>query len=196
MVIAAADVIEKQGFDIGRQLYADATDLSEFCFRMTYLKLALRGIPATVRHGNSLSLETFDQAVTPAFLRFVLEHGAAFAAWQAEGPPPARAVTPRPSRRRGPPERCSRLSSSACSTRLSQQVRLTGRATTHLALSRPVFFPLRPVGPAVWRRQPGPPSPAHRMRRWQGWSGCRVQPPSRGVSGDQMMLLPGGPPLH
>ena len=84
MVIAAADVIEKQGFDIGRQLYADATDLSEFCFRMTYLQLSLRGIPATVRRGNSLSLETFDQAVTPAFLPFLLANGPAFAAWRDE----------------------------------------------------------------------------------------------------------------
>ncbi len=31
---------------------------------MTYLQAALRGIPATVRRSNSLSLEVFDQAVT------------------------------------------------------------------------------------------------------------------------------------
>jgi len=94
MVIAAADVIEKQGFDIGRQLYADATDISEFCFRMTYLQLALRGIPATVRHGNSLSLETFDQAVTPAFLPFLMIHGEAFAAWQNEAQAPVQPAMP------------------------------------------------------------------------------------------------------
>jgi len=84
MMIAAADVIERQGFDIGRQLYVEATDVSEFCFRMTYLQLALRGISATVRHGNSLSLETFDQAVTPAFLPFLITNGEAFAAWRKE----------------------------------------------------------------------------------------------------------------
>jgi hypothetical protein len=82
MIIAAADVIAKQGFDIGRQLYVDATDLSPMCFKMTYLQAALRGIPATVRRGNSLSLEMFDQAVTPAFLPFYQTHRDAFDAWQ------------------------------------------------------------------------------------------------------------------
>jgi hypothetical protein len=87
MIIAAADVIEKQGFDIGRQLYVDATDLSPMCFKMTYLQTSLRGIPATIRRGNSLSLEMFDHAVTPAFLPFLMAQGEAFAAWQKEAPP-------------------------------------------------------------------------------------------------------------
>ncbi len=52
MIIAAADVIEKQGFDIGRQLYVDATDISPMCFRMTYLQTSLRGIPATMGSGE------------------------------------------------------------------------------------------------------------------------------------------------
>ncbi len=82
MIIAAADVIARQGFDVSRQLYVDATDLSPLCFKMTYLQLALRGIPATVRRGNSLSLETFDQAVTPAFLSFYATHRVAFEAWR------------------------------------------------------------------------------------------------------------------
>lgn len=91
MIIAAADVIEKQGFDIGRQLYVDATDISPMCFRMTYLQASLRGIPATIRRGNTLSLETFDQAHTPAFLPFYLTHREAFDTWQ-------RPPTPEPSR--------------------------------------------------------------------------------------------------
>ena len=82
MIIAAADVITKQGFDIGHQLYVDATDISPMCFKMTYLQAALRGIPAIVRRGNTLSLETFDHAVTPAFLPFYLTHGEAFDAWR------------------------------------------------------------------------------------------------------------------
>jgi hypothetical protein len=86
MIIAAADVLERQGFDIARQLYVDATDLSPMCFRMTYLQASLRGIPATVRRGNSLTLEMFDRAVTPAFLPFYLTHRVAFDAWQREAP--------------------------------------------------------------------------------------------------------------
>ena len=86
MIIAAADVIEKQGFDIGRQLYVDATDLSPMCFKMTYLQISLRGIPATVRRANSLSLEMFDHAQTPAFLPFYLTHREAFNAGQRPAP--------------------------------------------------------------------------------------------------------------
>ncbi len=108
MIVAAADVLEGQGIDIGRQLYVDATDISPMCFKMTYLQAALRGIPATIRRGNSLSLETFDQAVTPSFLSFYALNRPAFHAWQqeatlrptqsgqaAEGkPPPSRPTQP------------------------------------------------------------------------------------------------------
>ncbi len=91
MVIAAADAIAKQGFDIGRHLYVDATDISPMCFKMTYLQASLRGIPATIRRGNTLSQEMFEQAHTPAFLPFYLAHREAFDAWRQ---PPA--PTPRP----------------------------------------------------------------------------------------------------
>jgi hypothetical protein len=110
MIIAAADVLEGQGIDIGRQLYVDATDISPMCFKMTYLQAALRGISATIRRGNSLSLETFDQAVTPSFLSFYAVQRPAFDAWQQEAAPPrfAPSVTvtegaPPPSRPTPPP---------------------------------------------------------------------------------------------
>ena len=82
MIIAAADVIERKGFDIGRQLYVDATDISPMCFKMSYLQASLRGIPATIRRGNTLSLEMFDRAVTPAFFGFYATHKDGFDAWQ------------------------------------------------------------------------------------------------------------------
>lgn len=82
MVIAAADALAKQGFDIGRHLYVDATDISPMCFRMTYLQAALRGIPATIRRGNTLSLEMFDHAVTPAFFDFYAINKERFDAWR------------------------------------------------------------------------------------------------------------------
>jgi hypothetical protein len=62
--------------------YVDGTDISPMCFRMSYLQGSLRGIPATIRRGNTLSLETFEQAVTPAFLPFYATHREAFDAWQ------------------------------------------------------------------------------------------------------------------
>jgi hypothetical protein len=82
MIIAAADAIERKGFDIGRQLYVDATDISPMCFRMSYLQASLRGIPAVIRRGNTLSLEMFEQAVTPAFFGFYATHKDSFDAWQ------------------------------------------------------------------------------------------------------------------
>ncbi len=125
MIIAAADVIERKGFDIGRHLYVDGTDISPMCFRMSYLQASLRGIPATIRRGNTLSLEMFDHAVTPAFLGFYATHKDAFDAWQrGEGrggeashdaeitqqgaeaeptePAPARPVPPAPGRQCAP----------------------------------------------------------------------------------------------
>jgi type I restriction-modification system DNA methylase subunit len=96
MIIAAADVLEKRGFDIERQLYVDATDVSPMCFRMTYLQASLRGIPATIRRGNTLSREMFDQAHTPAFLPFYLAHREAFDTWQR--PPATAEARPRPER--------------------------------------------------------------------------------------------------
>lgn len=82
MIIAAADVIESRGFDIARQLYVDATDVSLMCFRMSYLQASLRGIPATIRRGNTLSLEMFDHAITPTFIGFYATHHERFDAWQ------------------------------------------------------------------------------------------------------------------
>ena len=94
MIIAAADVIEKQGFDIGRQLYVDATDISPMCFKMTYLQASLRGIPAIVRRGNTLSREMFDQAHTPAFTPFYWALRVVFDAWRR--PPEPRPAPERP----------------------------------------------------------------------------------------------------
>jgi len=82
MIIAAADVIARKGFDIGQHLYVDATDISPMCFKMTYLQASLRGIPATIRRGNTLSLEMFDHAMTPAFFGFYAIHKEQFDGWQ------------------------------------------------------------------------------------------------------------------
>jgi hypothetical protein len=49
---------------------------------MSYLQASLRGIPAIIRRGNSLSLEMFEHAVTPTFLGFYATHKERFDAWQ------------------------------------------------------------------------------------------------------------------
>jgi hypothetical protein len=82
MIIAAADALASNGFDTGRHLYVDGTDLSAMCFKMSYIQASLRGIPATIRRGNTLSLEVFDHAVTPAFFSFYAIHKDRFDAWR------------------------------------------------------------------------------------------------------------------
>ena len=78
MVLAAAQALADQGFDPGLHMLVHATDLSPLCFHMTYLQLSLRGISAFVEHGNSLSLERFSAAWTPAALAFHRHHGRLF----------------------------------------------------------------------------------------------------------------------
>lgn len=82
MILAAADVIEGQGFDIGQTMFVQATDISFTAYKMTYLQLALRGIPAEVFHGNALSLEVWDSSLTPALVQFHEIHGEALTAWR------------------------------------------------------------------------------------------------------------------
>lgn len=107
MILAAADVLAAKGHDIGQTLYVDATDLAPMCFRMSYLQASLRGIPATIRRGNTLSLEMFESARTPAFLPFYLQHREAFLAWQEEAsakPAPRELqLTPQSNRTSRPP---------------------------------------------------------------------------------------------
>lgn len=65
MVIALADVLHKKGFNFQRYLYVQAQDLSWNSVCMAFIQLSLLGIPATVVHCNSLTLETFGKFETP-----------------------------------------------------------------------------------------------------------------------------------
>ena len=75
MVLAAADTLAPTGLDPGLHMLVNAIDLSPLCFHMTFLQLTLRGIPALVEHGNTLSGERFTRAWTPATTAFWLHHG-------------------------------------------------------------------------------------------------------------------------
>lgn len=63
MVLAVSEILKKKGFFPWHYHWV-ATDIDWRCFAMSYIQLTLCGIPATVIHGNSLSLEVFDQAPT------------------------------------------------------------------------------------------------------------------------------------
>ena len=78
MVLACADTLADQGFDPSRSMLVQATDVASLCYHMTFMQLTMRGIAANVQHGNSLSLETFDQAWTLPTVAFYAHHGKLF----------------------------------------------------------------------------------------------------------------------
>ncbi len=78
MILAAADMIEEKGYSVMDTMSAHVTELSRLTYHMLYVQLSLRGIPAAVINGNSLSLEIFDSAYTPAMIPFLGRHGSLF----------------------------------------------------------------------------------------------------------------------
>lgn len=78
MVLAAADVLERQGFDPKIHLIVKAQDISQLCFHMCFLQLTFRAIPALVERANTLSLEVYETAWTPASFIFHSKHGGLF----------------------------------------------------------------------------------------------------------------------
>lgn len=79
MVIATSEILKRNGFFPWHYFWM-AVDVDWRCFAMTYIQLTLLGIPAKVIHGNSITLETFSEAVTfagvmhpPKKDRFIIE---------------------------------------------------------------------------------------------------------------------------
>jgi len=79
MVLAVADLFRAAGLDLSKTLFVEAADLSTRAFKMAYIQLAFAGIPAKVMHANSLSMEVFETAFTPAFFDFYHAHGNPYA---------------------------------------------------------------------------------------------------------------------
>lgn len=78
MLIAAADHLHRQGLDPSRHMLAYATELNRLSYHMAFIQLSMKGIPAYVEHGNSLSLERFDGAWTIGARYFYEIHGQLF----------------------------------------------------------------------------------------------------------------------
>ena len=69
MIIAAVDVLyNKYHFNYSRNLLVECSDIDSRCVHMTYLQLALSGIPAIIYHRNTLTMETWDRWETPAYI--------------------------------------------------------------------------------------------------------------------------------
>lgn len=84
MVLAAAETLRQQGHDPARTMLAHAAEISPLCFQMCFLQLAFAGLPALVERMDTLSLERFEAAWTPATAAFYTEHGQLFP--EGQGP--------------------------------------------------------------------------------------------------------------
>ena len=68
MLIAALEVLKNLGVNYARNCFMEANDVDLRCVHMTYLQLALAGVPAIVRHQNTLTRECWSVWYTPAYL--------------------------------------------------------------------------------------------------------------------------------
>jgi len=67
MVIAFAETLKEHSINYQQNLYVEATDIDEMCFMMTYIQLALYGIPAKVILGDTISLKFQKVLYTPFY---------------------------------------------------------------------------------------------------------------------------------
>lgn len=65
MVIAAAKILEDEGYNPGETMFFDATDISKPCCDMAYLQTSLLGLSGLVRHGDTLRNEQWSSRFTP-----------------------------------------------------------------------------------------------------------------------------------
>lgn len=100
MVLALADALEAQGFDPAQHIWVEAVELSRSTFHMAYIQINTRGIAGRVINGNSLSLETFEQAFTAAAPEFYGLHGDPFAKQKEAARIEAKAAENAPAMRR------------------------------------------------------------------------------------------------
>jgi hypothetical protein len=65
MLIEAVAECQRQGLNHSRQVCFYAEDIDITCVHMTYVQLALLGVPAIVSHRNTISMETWSRWRTP-----------------------------------------------------------------------------------------------------------------------------------
>lgn len=68
MVIALALALQEMGINYQKHLHVTAIDVDAKCVHMAYAQFALLHIPATVVHGNALTLEEWAHWHTPAHI--------------------------------------------------------------------------------------------------------------------------------
>lgn len=67
LVLAYAKVLNEHNIDYQKDLFIDVTDISSTYVYMTYIQLALYGIPAIVKCGDSISQKMKFRMETPLY---------------------------------------------------------------------------------------------------------------------------------
>lgn len=67
LLIAFAQVARDQGVNFQTQIHASGTDVDIKAVHMAYIQLSVIGLPATITHGNSLTLEEHSHWYTPMY---------------------------------------------------------------------------------------------------------------------------------
>lgn len=68
MSLAALDVLKQKNINYARNCFIECTDIDIRCVHMTYLQLSLAGVPAVIKHQNTLTNELWSVWKTPALL--------------------------------------------------------------------------------------------------------------------------------
>lgn len=66
-ILAMATALTKAGYNPQKVMLTTATDVDKRCVHMCYFQLSYYGLPATVIHGNTLTLDAWDSFKTPAY---------------------------------------------------------------------------------------------------------------------------------
>ncbi|KAK3257191.1 hypothetical protein CYMTET_33706 [Cymbomonas tetramitiformis] len=75
MLLAAADVLDRLGYDPTLTMWVEAIDVSNICQQMAYLQLTLRGLSGRVHRANTLTLDHYGRDVLKASVLFIEKHG-------------------------------------------------------------------------------------------------------------------------
>ena len=67
MIIAAREVLIQEGYNPSTDMFVEAIDIDDLCFKMSFIQLSLLGVAARVIRGNTLSMEVFEMLYTPVY---------------------------------------------------------------------------------------------------------------------------------
>jgi len=67
MIIAAREVLIQEGCNPSTEMFVEAIDIDDLCFKMSYIQFSLLGIAARVIRGNTLSLDFYETLYTPVY---------------------------------------------------------------------------------------------------------------------------------